>query len=161
MNILNRIKNVFIKPVSESIEGEDIGYTKLGSDGREIDSNYLQEIRNESWKAFLTNPLAKRQIRNITSYLVGRGLKVTSPSPDAQEIINSFIYNPQNYWEIFIREESNRLQLDGEIVVLLFVNIGDGSVIVRDIEPGEVVDIILSPDDYRKVEAIREFIKDL
>lgn len=155
MNILNSIKNLFVRPVSESIEGEDVGYTKLGSDGREIDSNYLQEIRNESWKAFLTNPLAKRQIKNITSYLVGRGLKVTSPSPDAQEIIDSFIYNPQNYWEIFIREESNRLQLDGEIVVLLFINIGDGSVVVRDIEPNEVTDVILSPDDYRKIEAIR------
>ncbi len=155
MNLFDRIKGLFSKPISESIEGEDIGYTKLGSGDKELTSDYLQEIRNESWKAFLSNPLAKRQIRNITSYLVGRGLKISSPSPDAQEIINQFIYNPQNYWELFIREESNRLQLDGEIIVLLFVNTGDGSVVVRDIEPNEVTDIILSPDDYRKIEAIR------
>jgi len=155
VNLFDRIKGLFSKPISESIEGEDIGYTKLGSGDKELTSDYLQEIRNESWKAFLSNPLAKRQIRNITSYLVGRGLKISSPSPDAQEIINQFIYNPQNYWELFIREESNRLQLDGEIIVLLFVNTGDGSVVVRDIEPNEVTDIILSPDDYRKIEAIR------
>ncbi len=150
------LKNYFVRPVSESIEGEDIGYTKLGSGSdKELTLDYLREIRDESWKAFLSNPLAKRQIKNITSYLVGRGIKVVSPSLDAQEIINSFIYNPQNYWELFIREESNRLQLDGEIILLLFVNTGNGSVVVRDIEPNEITDIILSPDDYRKIEAIR------
>lgn len=150
------LKNYFVRPVSESIEGEDIGYTKLGSGSdKELTLDYLREIRDESWKAFLSNPLAKRQIKNITSYLVGRGIKVVSPSLDAQEIINSFICNPQNYWELFIREESNRLQLDGEIILLLFVNTGNGSVVVRDIEPNEITDIILSPDDYRKIEAIR------
>jgi len=157
MGLLDRVKSFFNneRPISESIEDEP-GYTLLGSEGgKNLDVDYLKEIREESWKAFLTNPLAKRQVRNITSYLVGRGLKISSPSPDAQEIIDNFTSDPKNYWELFIREESNRLQIDGEIVVLLYVNTGDGTVIVRDIEPSEIVDVILSPDDYREILALK------
>jgi hypothetical protein len=156
MNLWENIKNLFYRPVSESIDSEDSGYTKLGDDdGKNLDINYLKEIREEAWKAFLTNPLAKRQVRNITSYLVGRGLKVTSPSEDAQEIIDNFIDDPDNYWELFIREESNRLQIDGEIIVLLYVNTGDGTVKIRDIEPNEIVEVILSSEDYRKILALK------
>lgn len=156
MNLWENIKNLFYRPVSESIDSEDSGYTKLGDDdGKNLDINYLKEIREEAWKAFLTNPLAKRQVRNITSYLVGRGLKVTSPSEDAQEIIDNFIDDPDNYWELFIREESNRLQIDGEMVVLLYVNTGDGTVKIRDIEPNEIVEVILSSEDYRKILALK------
>lgn len=156
MNLWENIKNLFTRPVSESIDSEDSGYTKLGDDdGKNLDINYLKEIREEAWKAFLTNPLAKRQVRNITSYLVGRGLKLTSPSEDAQEIIDNFIDDPDNYWELFIREESNRLQIDGEMVVLLYVNTGDGTVKIRDIEPNEIVEVILSPEDYRKILALK------
>jgi len=156
MNLWENIKNLFTRPVSESIDSEDSGYTKLGDDdGKNLDINYLKEIREEAWKAFLTNPLAKRQVRNITSYLVGRGLKVTSPSEDAQEIIDNFIDDPDNYWELFIREESNRLQIDGEMVVLLYVNTGDGTVKIRDIEPNEIVEVILSSEDYRKILALK------
>lgn len=156
MNLWENIKNLFTRPVSESIDSEDSGYTKLGDDdGKNLDINYLKEIREEAWKAFLTNPLAKRQVRNITSYLVGRGLKITSPSEDAQEIIDNFTNDPENYWEIFIREESNRLQIDGEMVVLLYVNTGDGTVKIRDVEPNEIVEVILSSEDYRKILALK------
>jgi hypothetical protein len=156
MNLWENIKNLFTRPVSESIDSEDSEYTKLGDDdGKNLDINYLKEIREEAWKAFLSNPLAKRQVRNITSYLVGRGLKVTSPSEDAQEIIDNFIDDPDNYWELFIREESNRLQIDGEIIVLLYVNTGDGTVKIRDIEPNEIVEVILSYEDYRKILALK------
>lgn len=156
MNIFERIKNAwsYLKPISESTEDE-IGFIKLtDAQTKNLNLDYLREIREEAWKAVLTNPIAKRQVRNITSYLVGRGLKITSPSPDAQNIIDEFIGNPENYWELFIREESNRLQIDGEIILLLFVNTGNGSVVVRDIEPNEIVEVITSPDDYRKVLAL-------
>lgn len=156
MNLWENIKNLFTRPVSESIDSEDSGYTKLGDvEDKNITLDYLKKIRHEAWKAVLTNPLAKRQIRNVTSYLVGRGLKISSPSIDAQEIIDDFIHDPENYWELFVREESNRLQIDGEIIVLLFINTGNGKVMVRDIEPSEITEVILSPDDYRKILALR------
>lgn len=158
MNFFDKLKNAwnYLKPVSESIDGEEPGYTKLGDvEDKNITLDYLKKIRHEAWKAVLTNPLAKRQIRNVTSYLVGRGLKISSPSIDAQEIIDDFIHDPENYWELFVREESNRLQIDGEIIVLLFINTGNGKVMVRDIEPSEITEVILSPDDYRKILALR------
>ena len=146
MNFFDKLKNAwnYLKPVSESIDGEEPGYTKLGDvEDKNITLDYLKKIRHEAWKAVLTNPLAKRQIRNVTSYLVGRGLKISSPSIDAQEIIDDFIHDPENYWELFVREESNRLQIDGEIIVLLFINTGNGKVMVRDIEPSEITEVIL------------------
>lgn len=158
MNFFDKLKNAwnYLKPVSESIDGEEPGYTKLGDvEDKNITLDYLKKIRHEAWKAVLTNPLAKRQVRNVTSYLVGRGLKISSPSIDAQEIIDDFIHDPENYWELFVREESNRLQIDGEIIVLLFINTGNGKVMVRDIEPSEITEVILSPDDYRKILALR------
>ena len=158
MNFFDKLKNAwnYLKPVSESIDGEEPGYIKLGDvEDKNITLDYLKKIRHEAWKAVLTNPLAKRQIRNVTSYLVGRGLKISSPSIDAQEIIDDFIHDPENYWELFVREESNRLQIDGEIIVLLFINTGNGKVMVRDIEPSEITEVILSPDDYRKILALR------
>jgi hypothetical protein len=158
MKFFDKLKNAwnYLKPVSESIDDEEPGYTKLGDvEDKNITLDYLKKIRHEAWKAVLTNPLAKRQIRNVTSYLVGRGLKISSPSIDAQEIIDDFIHDPENYWELFVREESNRLQIDGEIIVLLFINTGNGKVMVRDIEPSEITEVILSPDDYRKILALR------
>ncbi len=158
MNFFDKLKNAwnYLKPVSESINDGEPGYTKLGDvEDKNITFDYLKKIRHEAWKAVLTNPLAKRQIRNVTSYLVGRGLKISSPSIDAQEIIDDFIHDPENYWELFVREESNRLQIDGEIIVLLFINTGNGKVMVRDIEPNEITEVILSPDDYRKILALR------
>jgi len=158
MNFWDKIKSFLSieRPISESIDDDESGYTELGADdSKNLDVDYLKEIREEAWKAFLQNPLAKRQVRNITSYLVGRGLKISSPSEDAQEIIDDFIHDPQNYWELFVREESNRLQIDGEIIVLLYVNTGDGTVRVRDVEPNEITEVILSPDDYREVLALK------
>jgi len=158
MNLWDKIKSFLSvdRPISESIDDDESGYTELGSDdSKNLKVDYLKEIREEAWKAFLQNPLAKRQVRNITSYLVGRGLKISSPSEDAQEIIDDFIHDPQNYWELFVREESNRLQIDGEIVVLLYVNTGNGTVKVRDIEPNEITEVILSPDDYREILALK------
>jgi len=53
MNLWENIKNLFYRPVSESIDSEDSGYTKLGDDdGKNLDINYLKEFGKKPGKPF-------------------------------------------------------------------------------------------------------------
>lgn len=160
MNIFERAKNYFKKDSGQiaeaTIDSEDNLYTRLtGKESKGLPDNYLEEIREQSWAAFVTNPIGKRQVKTLTSYLVGRGLSVSSLSKDAQRAIDRFVNEKENYWDMFVREESNRIQIDGEAFVILFINRYDGTVIARDVEPNEVKEIFTDPDDYKKIIGIK------
>ena len=56
MNLWENIKNLFTRPVSESIDSEDSGYTKLGDDdGKNLDINSQVYSLNPNIFVYLNN----------------------------------------------------------------------------------------------------------
>src|SRR5690606_27548945 len=107
-----------------------------------------------AWAAFVLNPYAKRQIRYGAAFLVGRGFSVRGATDEIQEIIDEFVDDPKNKWELKRREIANRFMIEGDCFVILYVNTINGSVIIRDVESLEIRDIIVDENDPDRLVAL-------
>ena len=107
--------------------------------------------RDLSRSAFLYDPFGKRQVTNETSSIAGLGFTITSPHPDINAIIEDFIFDDKNYWEMFTRTSLNTKSTDGELIWMLFIDKVTGRCIVRE-RPKSEFNAIYSKTDFRKVE---------
>lgn len=98
----------------------------------------------------LKNPLIRRGIELSAFYLFGRGFSISSEDPDENEVIQDFFNNPRNAQEIGPRalfQKEQQLWTDGNIYWVFFADSVTGELLVRTIDPVEVVNIITNPDD--------------
>jgi hypothetical protein len=99
---------------------------------------------------FLKNPFVRRGIEVSSFYVVGRGVTITSPDPDVDEVIQDFFNNPKNQSELGYAGLLRRIQArwtDGNIYSILFGDPKTGEQLIRSIDPIEIVEIVNDPDD--------------
>ncbi len=111
-----------------------------------IPSTYL-EIHNQCYEAYNANPLAFAIIEITTSFVLGKGVKVTARSPKVQRVLDGFWHDPDNRMDSRIYDICTELALYGEIFVRFFVNRFDGKVKVRLIDPSIIDQVETDPDD--------------
>lgn len=157
MSLLDRLLNPFIESrvarLLETVVLDEKGWSLLSDQASAKDLSLAThaEQQKQAWLAYTTSPLAKRQVKYTTSFLIGRGFKVTSVDPDVQAVIDEFTGDEENEWEVALRELANRWQIEGEVFLFLFINRLSGRTIMRDIESSEIQDVIIDSDDARKV----------
>jgi hypothetical protein len=105
------------------------------------------ELHNQVYEAFNANPLAFAIIEIITSFVIGKGVKVTAKNTRVQRILDSFWNDPDNRMESRIYDMCRELSLYGEIFVRFFVNRFDGKVKIRMIDPSIIDQVETDPDD--------------
>jgi hypothetical protein len=114
-----------------------------------LPSTYL-EIHNECYEAYNANPLAYAIIELTTSFVLGEGLTIAARDQRVQHIIDEFWCHPENHMGERVYSLCNELSLYGEQFVHFFVNRYDGSVIIRQIDPSLIDQIVTDPEDIEK-----------
>ena len=87
----------------------------------------------------------RRGIEVSSFYVVGRGVTITSPDPDVDEVIQDFFNNPKNQSELGYSGLLRRIQArwtDGNIYSILFGDPKTGEQLIRSIDPIEIVEIV-------------------
>lgn len=111
-----------------------------------IPSTFL-EIHNQCYEAYNANPLAYAIIEMTTSFVLGKGVKVTAEKKGVQNVIDAFWNDPDNHMDTRIYDACRELSLYGEIYVRFFVNKYDGTTKIRFIDPSIIDQVETDPDD--------------
>ncbi len=128
---------------------EDRGWTQVGDDEQGLTPEQRKTIREQAWAAYRLNPLAKRQVNTMISFLVGRGLRIITDDDDPQKVIADF--RKRERFDLKLRELLKRLYIEGESFLVLYADQTEGTCKLREIKPSEIVDIAVDRDDSETV----------
>jgi hypothetical protein len=98
---------------------------------------------------FIKNPITRRLTDICAYYVFGRGVEVSSPDPDENDVLEEFLKrNKSVLGQTALMDLERRKYYDGNIFFVLFADKQDtGKVSIRTIDAVEVMDIITDPDD--------------
>ena len=125
----------------------------------------IQQIILISRLYYIKNPLIQRGINVAAHYVFGRGVKASSPDPDANEVLEEFFErNKKTLGQVGLTDLERRKYYDGNIFFVFFVDkTNSGLVTARTIDATEIMEIITNPDDtddpwyYKRVWTHKDF----
>lgn len=144
-----------IRALRETAELDEPGWLPLTTSSAEaqLSSLDLHDIRQASHYYFLRDPIFRRAVQLIRDYTFGRGISWRAVDDRATEALARFWNDARNrkaisrataQWRL-----SEKLQLDGEIFFLFFVNKGNGHVVMRTVPVEEIPSdgLVTHPED--------------
>jgi hypothetical protein len=111
-----------------------------------IPSTYL-ELHNACYEAYNANPIAFAIIEITTSFVLGKGVTISASDPTVQRVLMDFWRDPDNHMDTRVYALCTELSLYGEQFVRFYVNVMNGSVKIRQIDPSIIDQIETDPDD--------------
>lgn len=129
---------------------DDDGLIRGARAGSDLDKSWedlLQEFTDarEAWRK---NPLARRLIGLITSFVVGDGISLTSDDPDLAAFLGTFVDHEQNRLGLRQYAWCDELARAGELFITLHLNPADGMSYVRALPASAIDRIDTAPGDY-------------
>jgi hypothetical protein len=131
---------------------EGDGLTRsLFSSGTEIDKPWgeLAQELSDAREAWRKNPMARRVINIITSYVVGPGMAATSEYRPLAKFIDGFWHHDQNLLDLHLDGWCDELSRGGELFLVLFTNEYDGMSYVRAIPASQIEEVRWRDGDYQ------------
>jgi hypothetical protein len=109
----------------------------------------IQQIILISRLFYIKNSTIQRGVNVSAQYVFGRGVEVSSPDPDANDVIRDFMHRNRGVLgQVALTDLERRKYYDGNLFFALFTDAGDsGEVIVRTIDATEIMDIVTDPGD--------------
>lgn len=134
---------------------EDIGWINLSltqSFDKDLIAGGYENMLKRCRLYYYNNPLAGHWIQLTTSFTFGQGISVPkAAASEIQEVINEFWNDPDNQKALTSKQSQiklcDKLQYEGNLFVVLFVNKITGNVKVRIFDALEIKDIIKDSDD--------------
>lgn len=138
---------------------EDIGWTRIGTDQNDIRSLLglsMWDIIARSRRGWITNPLTGHAVNLTTWFTFGQGIsEPTAADERVQAVISDFWNDEDNKrWltsPTAQEQLSNKLQTDGQVFFLLFVNRMTAQTKVTVAEPLSIQDIIRNDQTLRNL----------
>lgn len=117
----------------------------------------IQQIILISRLYYIKNPIIRRLIDVDAYYVFGRGVEVSSPDQDANEVLQEFFErNNAVLGQVALSELQKRTNYDGNLFFCFFADTDDtGNVSVRLIDATEMQDIVTDPDDVTQEQYFR------
>lgn len=140
--------------VEDALKLEDAGWINLSQmTGNVIPAT--QRITNvkEARVYALKDPLASRAVHLMTDYSFGSGISWNMKDEPAKKLLSAFWDSPMNKALLSPkgqRKSSNKLLIDGEIFLAIFLS-SNAQATIRRIDPLEITEIITDPDDIEDV----------
>ena len=121
----------------------DDGLVSLEGAGGRLDPSWgdFSTTLADGLEAWRKNPLARRLVGLVTSYVVGDGIKLTSKSRQLGKFLADFVGDQQNLLDLRQPVWCDTLGISGELFVSLHMNRADGMSYVR-LLPAAVIDHI-------------------
>lgn len=130
----------------------------LNTTGANTDSEFSASARMTIGRMarifYLKNPLINRGTRVKADYVYGRGLTIQAKDPVINEVVQAWIDDDTNQNELTgaiaaVQKEID-LQVDGNVVLLLFVHPVTGHVRLSSLPADEITNIITNPDNAKQ-----------
>ena len=101
---------------------------------------------------YIKNPIIQRGINVSAQYVFGRGVEVSSPDPDANDVLKEFFERNQTVLgQVALTDLERRKFYDGNLFFAFFSDtIDTGQTTVRTIDATEIMDVVCDPDDTDK-----------
>lgn len=98
------------------------------------------------------NPIAKRAIGYMSSFVIGDGFNLVVKNPEVETFLQAFIDDPDNAIREYERQALKDLLTDGELFLRCFTGSGDsaGMTVVVPIRPWEIQYIHTEPQFIRR-----------
>lgn len=128
------------------------------SSGTPIDKDWMELYSelSDAREAWRKNPLARRIVGLITSYVVGAGVRVSSDNRMLGKFIADFWAHPRNRMDFRINAWCDELSRSGELFPVLFTNKVDGMSYVRAIPASQIEEVRWRDGDYEEELRYRE-----
>ncbi len=98
----------------------------------------------------IKNPLVRRGIQVHGFYVFGRGVTISSDDDDTNQVLQEFFTNPRNASELGHRalvQKVASVWTDGNLYSIFFRDKLTGELLMRSLDPIEIVEIVSDPDD--------------
>jgi len=141
-------------PISANYDPKGEGFRRLsGSDTRRRDlmpmaQDTMFEIAYYMWDS---SAMTRRLAVMDRSFIFNGQIRLTSPDPDAQEILNTFQNDTENRISLKYPERAMWLSLLGEQVWPVDVNQYNGFVRLTYIDPADIVDVYVNPLNVEQI----------
>jgi len=159
MNWFSRFRiwlaSVIVVDVGRDNDGVD---RPLFSSGTLIDKDWaeLYSELNDAREAWRRNPMARRIVGMITSYVIGAGVRVSSDNVQLQKFIMEFWDHPRNRMDFRLNTWCDEMVRSGELFPVLHTNPVDGMSYVRAIPASQIEEVRWRDGDYEEELAYRE-----
>lgn len=109
----------------------------------------IQQIIMVARLYYIKNPIIRRLIDVAACYVFGRGVEVSSPDADANDVLKAFFdRNQKTLGQIALAQLERSKFTDGNIFFVMFSDpVDKGLVDIRTIDSTEIIDIIRNPQD--------------
>lgn len=108
-----------------------------------------KKIFAESLRAWRVNPIARRIVRLMTSFIIGKGIKVKSEEPEVQTFLNEWWSHPLNKLDRQIKRWKDEDTRTGNLFFLFNV-LPDGMTIVRAVPAEQIAEIETKDNDVEQ-----------
>ena len=115
-----------------------------------------KKVFAESLRAWRVNPLARRIVRLIRSFIIGKGLEINAEDDYTNKFLQSWWTNPLNDFERNIKRWKDDETRTGNLF-FLFSILENGMSYIRAVPPESIEDIVTKEND---VEQVIKFAKD-
>lgn len=134
---------------SVSVKVDDSpGWSQFGRFPHDRDRAQMQELYNDTLKAWRKNPMAWRAVAITTDYVVGEKITLSSPNADMQKFITAFWNHPQNRMAHRLEAMCDELSRAGDLFPLLFLNRQDGMSYLRFLTKDQIADVETKAGDW-------------
>jgi hypothetical protein len=132
------------EPISGTVVRQ--GYRVAAAEIRGPGDLSYDEILSVVWQVYLRHPIAKRLSQIKRDHILGRGCKpIAEGDPDLQSILDEFW--KKNRLDNLLRKFVHQLFLFGDQIFPVAVRKTDGRVRIGYIDPAEVEDVVLHPEN--------------
>ncbi|NOZ27774.1 MAG: hypothetical protein GXP39_06945 [Chloroflexi bacterium] len=150
MNVWQRFVAWLAKVSAVPVSRDDDGLVPAFSAGNDLDKDWgkLSKEFSDALEAWRSNPLARRIIGLITSYVVADGITLSSDYRPLARYIRRFVAHPKNRLMLRQAEMCAELSRSGELFPVLFLNPADGMSYLRLMPASRIDRIEWKPGDY-------------
>jgi len=129
-----------------------------GTAGTELDKPWqtLSEELTEALESWRRNPLARRLVGLVTSFVCGDGITLGADQRDLGRFLAAFWAHDQNRMALRQYELCDELSRSGELFITLHMNPVDGMSYVRALPASRIDRIEFAPGDYETELAYHE-----
>lgn len=129
------------------VDADDSSWRSLTSrSDQELTPLQFDRARRLSYYVWNQNPLGNRLIELPLAYLLGKGVTLSVPDPDAQKVLDRHWDDPINAWPLKLYKRLRELSIVGEQVWPVFVG-GNNFVRVGYINPALIETVVRDPDN--------------
>jgi len=140
------------KSVEKMLSLEDEGWVNFSKTSNIISESQRINTVETARIYSVQDPLARQAINLWINYTFGSGVYVRAKEEAAQKILDVFWDDKDNRKSLSVegqRKSGSNLLIDGELFIVLFLS--PGKVVLRQINPLEIVEIITNPEDIEDV----------